>query len=52
MLPPADAAPAGFEIVPGPDAQALVAYLLSLKNDYHLPDEKGPVPPQPPATKS
>jgi cytochrome c oxidase cbb3-type subunit 2 len=44
-----DAPPAGYEILPTSDAKALVAYLLSLKNDYHLPDEKGPVPP--PAAK-
>ena len=27
----------GFEIVPGPDAKALVSYLLSLKKDHKLP---------------
>ena len=27
---------------PRPQAKALVAYLLSLKKDYHLPDESGP----------
>ena len=48
-LPVADAPPAGYEILPTADAKALVAYLLSLKNDYHLPDEKGPVPPPAPA---
>jgi cytochrome c oxidase cbb3-type subunit 2 len=46
VLPDADAPSAGYEIVPSSQAKALVAYLLSLKNDYHLPDEKGPVPPQ------
>ena len=36
--------PPGTEIVPTPDAQALVAYLLSLKKGYDLPDERpGPV---------
>jgi cytochrome c oxidase cbb3-type subunit 2 len=45
VLPREDAPPAGFEIVPTPEARALVAYLLSLKNDYSLPEEKGPVPP-------
>ena len=50
VLPEADAPPAGFEIVPTSEAKVLVAYLLSLKNDYHLPDEKGPVPP--PGAKS
>lgn len=39
------AVPAGYEIVPTPEAKALVAYLLSLQKGYHLPDEKGPVPP-------
>jgi cytochrome c oxidase cbb3-type subunit 2 len=48
ILNSADAPPAGYEIVPTSDAKALVAYLLSLKNDYHLPDEKGPVPPPEP----
>jgi cytochrome c oxidase cbb3-type subunit 2 len=34
----------GYEILPTPDAQALVAYLLSLKKGYDLPDERpGPV---------
>jgi cytochrome c oxidase cbb3-type subunit 2 len=50
ILPPEDAPAAGFEIVPSPEARALVAYLLSLKNDYHLPEENGPVPPPAPAT--
>ena len=27
----------GFEIVPGPDAKALVSYLLSLKKDQKVP---------------
>ena len=47
----ADAPPAGFEIVPTAEAKSLVAYLLSLKKGYHLPDEKGPVPVTP-ANKS
>ena len=51
-LPANEAPPAGFEIVPSSEARALVAYLLSLKKDYHLPDEKGPVPPAPPVAKS
>jgi len=38
------APPAGYEIVPTPAAQSLVAYLLSLNKGYHLPDESGPVP--------
>jgi cytochrome c oxidase cbb3-type subunit 2 len=52
VLPESDAPPAGFEIVPTSEARALVAYLLSLKNDYHLPDEKGPVPPPVPKSSS
>ena len=52
VLPDADAPPAGYEIVPTADGKALVAYLLSLKKDYHLkPDEAG-VPYVPPAPKS
>ena len=47
-----DAPPAGFEIVPSPEAQSLVAYLLSRKTNYHLPDEKGPVAVAPAAPKS
>jgi cytochrome c oxidase cbb3-type subunit 2 len=39
----ADAPPAGYEVVPTPEARSLVAYLLSLKKGYHLPDENGPV---------
>jgi cytochrome c oxidase cbb3-type subunit 2 len=41
---------AGYEIVPSAEAKSLVAYLLSLKKDYHLkPDEAGIpyVPPTP-----
>jgi cytochrome c oxidase cbb3-type subunit 2 len=49
VLTGSDAPPAGYEIVPTADAQSLVAYLLSLKKDYHLkPDEAG-VPYVPPA---
>lgn len=40
-----DAPPAGYEVVPTAEARALAAYLLSLRKDYHLPDENGPVPP-------
>ena len=43
VLTGADAPPAGYEIVPTAEAKSLVAYLLSLKKAYHLPDEKGPV---------
>ncbi|MCE0523072.1 MAG: cbb3-type cytochrome c oxidase subunit II [Methylacidiphilales bacterium] len=38
-----DAPPPGYEVIPTPEAQSLVAYLLSLKKGYHLPDENGPV---------
>lgn len=34
----ADAPPPGWEIVPTPDAKALVAYLLSLDRSYALPE--------------
>ena len=48
-LGPADAPPGGFEVVPTAQARALVAYLLSLKKDYHLkPDEAG-IPYVPPS---
>jgi cytochrome c oxidase cbb3-type subunit 2 len=43
-----DVPPAGKEIVPTDSARSLVAYLLSLKKNYHLPDENGPVPTTPP----
>jgi cytochrome c oxidase cbb3-type subunit 2 len=44
VLDPTDAPTPGYEIVPTADAQALVAYLLSLKKGYDLPDERpGPV---------
>jgi cytochrome c oxidase cbb3-type subunit II len=45
LLTGKDAPPAGFEIVPSAEAKSLVAYLLSLKKGYHLPEENGPVPP-------
>jgi cytochrome c oxidase cbb3-type subunit 2 len=35
-LPPELAAPAGFEVVPKPEAKQLVAYLLSLRADAPL----------------
>lgn len=37
------APPPGYEVVPTPDAEALVAYLLSLRHNYPLP-EADPVP--------
>jgi cytochrome c oxidase cbb3-type subunit 2 len=44
-----DAPPAGYEVIPSAQAKSLVAYLLSLKKDYHLkPDEAG-IPYIPPA---
>jgi cytochrome c oxidase cbb3-type subunit 2 len=52
LLSAADAPPPGFETVPTAQARSLVAYLLSLKKDYHLkPDEAG-LPYAPPSTKS
>jgi cbb3-type cytochrome oxidase cytochrome c subunit len=52
QLPPELAPPAGFEIVPRPEARALVAYLQSLKSDAPLiempvtPLLTAPAPPQ------
>lgn len=37
-----DAPPAGFEVVPTDEAKALVAYLLSLKRNYPLPESPEP----------
>lgn len=39
----AHAPPAGYEVIPTDDARALVAYLLSLKRNYPLPE--APLPP-------
>jgi cytochrome c oxidase cbb3-type subunit II len=44
-LPPAIAVEPGFEIVPKPEAQALVAYLLSLRADTPLDEAPVPRPP-------
>jgi cytochrome c oxidase cbb3-type subunit 2 len=41
----ADAPPAGYEVVPRPEARALAAYLLSLRQDAYL--YEAPPPPQP-----
>jgi cytochrome c oxidase cbb3-type subunit 2 len=42
VLPADEAPPAGFEVVPSPEAKSLVAYLLSLNKGYHLKyDEAG-----------
>ncbi|RME69508.1 MAG: cytochrome-c oxidase, partial [Verrucomicrobia bacterium] len=40
-LPPEEAPPPGYEVVPTPRAEALVAYMLSLKTDYNLPEAPG-----------
>lgn len=39
-LPKESAPPAGYEVVPTPDAKALVEYLLSLKANTPLPEAK------------
>jgi cytochrome c oxidase cbb3-type subunit 2 len=44
------APPSGYEIVPNPEAKALVAYLLSLKSDVSLPEAPLPSAPAGPAT--
>ncbi|MEJ0000233.1 MAG: cbb3-type cytochrome c oxidase subunit II [Verrucomicrobiota bacterium] len=49
VLPDGVGAPPGYEIVPSADAKALVAYLLSLKKGYHLPQDEAGVPYVPPA---
>jgi cytochrome c oxidase cbb3-type subunit 2 len=51
VLPPDDAPPAGFEIVPTSQARSLVAYLLSLNKGYHLKADEAGIPYVPP-TKS
>ena len=48
-LNPEAVPPAGYEVVPTADARNLVAYLLSLKHDYPLP-EAGSVKKTPAAT--
>jgi cytochrome c oxidase cbb3-type subunit 2 len=40
-LPPEYAPPEGFEVVPNARGEALVAYLLSLRTDYDLPEAPG-----------
>ena len=40
VLDPRDQPSPGYEVVPTSEGQALVAYLLSLKKDYDLPDER------------
>jgi cytochrome c oxidase cbb3-type subunit II len=39
-LAPGDAPPPGYEVVPTENARALVAYLISLRQDYSLPEVK------------
>lgn len=39
------APPAGFEVVPKPEAHALIAYLLSLQSGVSLPEAPIPAPP-------
>jgi cytochrome c oxidase cbb3-type subunit 2 len=41
------APPPGYEVVPTKDAQDLVAYLLSLKHDYTLPEVSAETPSAP-----
>jgi len=45
-VPPAIAPPAGYEIVPRPEAQALASYIMSLHQDGYL--FEAPPPPAPP----
>jgi cytochrome c oxidase cbb3-type subunit II len=48
-----DAPPAGYEVVPTAQGKALVAYLLSLKKNYHLKQDEAGIPYVPPSpTKS
>jgi cytochrome c oxidase cbb3-type subunit 2 len=49
QLPPEFAPPPGFEIVPTPEARALVAYLLSLRADVALFEAPMTPPPAPKA---
>jgi cbb3-type cytochrome oxidase cytochrome c subunit len=51
-LPPKYAPPAGFEMVPKPEAKALVAYLLSLRADAPLFVAPLTVPAAPPPTNA
>jgi hypothetical protein len=46
-LPPADAPPPGYQVVPRPEAQALVAYLRSLKAEPVFYEVFPPPPPRP-----
>jgi len=43
LLPP-DSPPEGYEVVPTYEAEALVAYLLSLNRNYPLPEAPEPTP--------
>jgi len=40
-LPKGHRPPEGFEVVPTPRAEALVAYLISLNDAYDYPTERG-----------
>ena len=42
-LPPPYAPPAGYELLPTPRAEALVAYLQSMKSEYEFPEAR-PLP--------
>lgn len=50
-LPKHFAAPAGYEVVPTPEADRLVEYLLSLKKDYPVPGQSAAVAAAAPAKK-
>lgn len=43
VLPKKFAPPAGYEVVPTPEAESLVQYLLSLKKDYPVPGQSAAV---------
>ncbi len=48
-LPEPYTAAAGYEIVPSPEAEALVGYLLSLNKNHDVPEMKGAAPAAAPA---
>jgi cytochrome c oxidase cbb3-type subunit 2 len=47
MLSEKDAPPAGYEVVPRPQARALAAYLLSRRQEGYLFEAPPPLPPKP-----
>lgn len=51
VLPPAHAVAAGYEVVPTARAEALVAYLLSLKDTYAYPETNNIFTPEKPVEK-